>query len=644
MVEEEVDARDAGGQAVSEDADELAKTEQAMSSEQWLDSQEPAGDLADSRSFKIVHPSLRRKMAWAVRKRLGGSPRPSIRLKLLPLLGAVLGLSSFMLPWDHLPAYSRESFHRLGDYVIKFPGDYSYLLAIAAAIVLVGAILLFVTAFGGFIQLSGIGLFVYGMPGEVSQLEIGFVICLCGAVLGCSSLLIRSSSGIPLRLLTIAPDPTKRGGAMIGLVPVGCLLVGVIASFLPWFVVRYSWRYSSIFPRSDYVQYETLVSFFLDQNESMLIVTAASVFIIGTFLAILTPLGGIVQGVGVASFFVGAQPRLMMGFSAGGYDAASTLGPGFFVGIVAAALGVLGSFLPARIKLSTRSIVVTGSEWPKEEARSWGERLSALSSAARPAISRLFTIVIAMTILLASAVCVAALAYTQKWSSLMIFVDVLAPQDELAEVVIQVDESEVFSEVAIAYSTVIAESHVRAGTHKISIDFCFLSIDPEGIDGDPDWSTYCEVRPFYQTRVQTQIGTLYERVQTIGTQSDSVVNGTEVTFGSYEWDSVWAPWYVGWSDITLLLTDGTDYVRWALSSTDLDDREVTEMTYEDRSLGETVISCIVTDLYGNGQLNPGDFITLLSVDGTTFDEEANYSLLVMYDPAFGQVGECELVF
>jgi len=645
MVEEEMDSEDRTEPVDAEDSDELSEFAMSIESEAALEAGKPVEATDGARAFKIAHPAGRSKWPRRLRKsreHRGESVDSGIRLKALPLLGAILGLASFALPWDTLPAFTfnRVSFHRLGDYVIMFPSDYVYALAIAAALVLVGSILLFLTSFGGIVQMSGIGLFILGMPGDISRLEIGFVVCLVGAVLGCSSLVVKAPLAVPRRFLTLSYGQSKGGGFQVSLVSLFCFVVGAVSFSLPWVIQRYGWRFSDFYYRNDYEMFSTLISYVFDQNQDMLLVTGASLFVIGTILAILTPLAGVVQGVGVVAFFVGIQPHLMEASDTyGGFDVAHLLGPGIFVGIIAAALGVIGLFFPFRVRLPMRTLALSEPEPLKQRARG---RLSILPFALKSTMPRLLPAAVALMIVLSSTVAVASLAYTQKWSSVVTVVAIYIPQEDEVEMTIFVDGSEIFADIASSYSHVIVKSQVRAGTHKISIDYCFLSVDPDGVDGVTDYSTYCQVRPFSQTRVHVEIGTYYTNIRGIGLETSPVENGTEVVFGSFDWDGLWSP-SVGWSDVTLMLTDGTSYVYWAPGRDDLRGGIVTEMTYEARTLGETNISCTIIDFYGNGYVDPGDMVTLSAADDTSFSPDIIYTLFVMYDRENSLIGECELV-
>jgi hypothetical protein len=66
--------------------------------------------------------------------------------------------------------------------------------------------------------------------------------------------------------------------------------------------------------------------------------------------------------------------------------------------------------------------------------------------------------------------------------------------------------------------------------------------------------------------------------------------------------------------------------------------------YGNRTLGDTNISCIVTDLSGNGCVSNGDFVEFAAMDGTLFLSNVTYTLLVVEEGLSGLIGECELVF
>jgi len=594
-----------------------------------------------SRSFKVLHP-VSKKRRWLL-SRKSEKPRREVpdsvtNLRALPLLGAVLGLSSFALPWDSFTAFERESFHRLGDYVFMYPSDYTLLLAISAAVVLIGSVLMFITSLGSVVQLSGLLLFIIGMPGSFSELEIGFVVCLCGAVLGCGSLVIRTPLAVPQRFLTITMASGEDGRLQVGISALLCFAVGAIGCALPWFVDRLTWRYNDYVVRSDMVYSSTILNFIFDLDTDLLVVTGASLFVIGTLLAILTSLSGVVQGAGLISFFVGVQPRFAESSLVWGYDSSSTLGIGYFIGIVAVAIGIVSLFFPLRVDLPMKTVSWAKSTPSQQHPKN---KFNDLPSTLGGILRRALPFVLAMMLVLSSMVVVAGLAYTQKWSSVLVYVSIYAPSEEEVEVAVYVDDVPVLEDLTSSWSQVIAKSSVTAGTHKISIDYCFMSLESQGIDGTADWSTWCHTRPFTETRVQAQLGSYWATLNSISVEASPVENGTKVVFGDFEWNGLW-PGAVSWDEITLALTDGISTVAWRTSTADLDADLLSEKTYDTRTIGGVNVSCTVTDIYGNGYINPGDFVVFTATDETSFSAEVAFVLYVIHDVGGDLVAECEL--
>jgi hypothetical protein len=641
MVEEEVEPVDPDGYEI-EEGDELSELAESIESGTPQSSGGSGQAVDGRRAFKVVHPAragIGRRWRRKQEKLRPERQSSNMRLRVLPLLGATLGLICFVLPWDKFPAFGREVYHRLGDYVFMYPHDYAYLLAISAALVLAGSVLLFVTSFGGLVQLSGLLMFLYGMPGDISHLEVGFVVCAVGAIFGCGSFVFRAPLAVPDRLLTFARGPGEGGRMQVGIIPLSSFIMAAVACALPWFVEQYTWRYSAYYVRSEMVYSRTVFTYMFDLEGDLLVITGASIFVVGALFAILTPLSGIVQGAGLAMFFVWIQPRLY-DFSSPfyGYDGTGALGAGFYIGMVAVALGVAGLFVPLRVNLPMRTLSsVDAAPAPPRPRIS----LQDIPPSFRSVLRRGLPITFVAMILLSAAVTTAALAYTQKWSSVVVYVGVFAPQGEQVDIAVYVDDVLVFESEVSSDSQIIAEADVAAGVHKISIDYCFLGLDPDGIDGTADYSTWCRARPFSETRVMATIGSYWTTVFSIGLETTPLVNGTEVVFGSIEWGGWW-PLSIVWSDITLALTDGTDYVSWFLLTGDLDDGLFTEKAYDTRALGGTNVSCTVTDLYGDGYVNPGDHAVFSAVDGTSFSTEVVYVLYVMYDSERSLIGECEL--
>ena len=655
MAKEEMDRRvDAASSEVEWGALEQTPDSNAMATVGDLDDHGGDNEAEDGEpSFKIVHPMPWPNRLKRIRRRSRERKEDGLELKVLPLLGAILGLTSFTLAWDGLPKVSKEGLHRLGDYILSSPFTYDYYyepsLAIAAALILLGSILLFASSFGGILQMSGICLFVVGMPGDVSQLHIGFVVCLSGAILGCSSFVIREPVLVPMRYLTFGARQTPGGRHTVALTSLACFTLGIVSACLPWFVYEYTWRFGDYFHMPDLVYHESLLWFAFEQSEEMLVMVGILLFLIGTFVVLLTPLGSLGQGVGLVAFFFGMQPELLDGGSYyGGYDTASHFGAGFFLGFVAAAIGILALFYPLRRELSLNLLPPPAEKSATSAVERLSSAASGFPSTARGVLARMLPFVVVLLIFLASAVSIAALAYTQKWSKVEIWIESYLEQGELIDITVMVDDSIIHSGIVFPYSQLIAETHTAAGTHKLSIDYCILSVDEEGTDGEVDWSTWFTVRPFSTTRVPAHIGLYYSMyysyVKSVELESESVENGSRVTLGTIEGVGFFPVSSISWAKVMLMLTDGDAFVHWNPSWEDLRDDPGDSMTYGNRTLGDTNVSLEITDLYGDGSASTGDFITLNAMDGTSFSPDTTYTLLMLDDDGFRLVGECELVF
>lgn len=88
-----------------------------------------------------------------------------------------------------------------------------------------------------------------------------------------------------------------------------------------------------------------------------------------------------------------------------------------------------------------------------------------------------------------------------------------------------------------------------------------------------------------------------------------------------------------WSDVTIQLSDGYDFVSWNTVSSDLDEGYSTTKVYSLRTLsGDIQVWLNVTDISGNGMVNSGDFFTLTAGGGTAFVSGVSYEAMVLYQP------------
>ncbi len=108
----------------------------------------------------------------------------------------------------------------------------------------------------------------------------------------------------------------------------------------------------------------------------------------------------------------------------------------------------------------------------------------------------------------------------------------------------------------------------------------------------------------------------------------TITNGVRLIFAAVSIETMW-------SDISIMISDGTDAAAWInISSSDLDGGTVVKHNYASVTLGSLVVWLNVTDLAGNGYLNQGDY---LSLTANSFSSTSTYTLTVLYDPTSSEM-------
>jgi len=116
----------------------------------------------------------------------------------------------------------------------------------------------------------------------------------------------------------------------------------------------------------------------------------------------------------------------------------------------------------------------------------------------------------------------------------------------------------------------------------------------------------------------------------------SVADGYKFTFSSPSRD-------VYWSDVTIRLSDGYDFVSWDPVSSDLDGGSASTHSYTLEALGEDLqVWLNVTDNAGNGLIDNGDYFTLTAGGGTDFVWGVAYEVMVIYQPTGESI--CTIIF
>lgn len=115
----------------------------------------------------------------------------------------------------------------------------------------------------------------------------------------------------------------------------------------------------------------------------------------------------------------------------------------------------------------------------------------------------------------------------------------------------------------------------------------------------------------------------------------TVTSGVKMTFAPLSVETQW-------SDVTILLSDGTNTIQWTTTTTDLDDGTTTKAEFTVVALGSINVYCNVTDLAGNGYVNQGDYFVLTYGGATAFSSAATYTATIMHDPSAAEI--CHMNF
>ncbi len=96
---------------------------------------------------------------------------------------------------------------------------------------------------------------------------------------------------------------------------------------------------------------------------------------------------------------------------------------------------------------------------------------------------------------------------------------------------------------------------------------------------------------------------------------------------------------VGWDDIKVQLTDGTNFAEWEPVTADLDGGSATSANYSTDALGTITVACWVFDVGGNGYVSGSDYFTLFTYGGATaFSSSGSYSAVLIYVPTGEKIG------
>ena len=106
----------------------------------------------------------------------------------------------------------------------------------------------------------------------------------------------------------------------------------------------------------------------------------------------------------------------------------------------------------------------------------------------------------------------------------------------------------------------------------------------------------------------------------------TIANAIKLTFAPMSKDT-------SWDDITVQLTDGTNTVSFAPTTAQLTSTtQPAKKAFTAVALGSLSVMCNITDMAANGNVNQGDYITLV-VPGSSFASSGSYTVTIMHDPS-----------
>ena len=97
---------------------------------------------------------------------------------------------------------------------------------------------------------------------------------------------------------------------------------------------------------------------------------------------------------------------------------------------------------------------------------------------------------------------------------------------------------------------------------------------------------------------------------------------------------------VGWDDIKVQLTDGTNFAEWTPATADLDGGSaVSSNLTTSTALTGLTVCCLVYDVGGNGYCSGSDYFKVYTYGGATaFASSTTYTAVLIYEPTGEKMG------
>ena len=111
--------------------------------------------------------------------------------------------------------------------------------------------------------------------------------------------------------------------------------------------------------------------------------------------------------------------------------------------------------------------------------------------------------------------------------------------------------------------------------------------------------------------------------------TDATTNGAKITIVSITKTDV------SWNDITIQLSDGTNFAEWEPVATNLDGGSAVSSNLSGDALGSLTVYCQAFDVSGNGYVSGSDYFVLWA---TTFSSATQYTAVLVYDVTGEKIG------
>jgi len=599
-------------------------------------------DIVEPRkkAFKIERPPRPSSLRWF--RRLAPAERNGLRLDILCLAAAVLGLMSLALPW--ISEGSDGDLRGLWYYVQGRGGDSEVnVFAITAGFIIVGSLLSLFTRLGGLALLAGVISFITISIPSTDSRSLGFYFAVVAGAVGILSLLLRRSFPVPRRFRTVG-RPSEFGDYELNLLAILGGLFGLMCFFLPWFRIEWFYPYTELQFASSYNLYE----FSSGYVSSLASATAGVCFFAGSMISLFSPIGSVGQIAGAALFYIdlrtsAADFRYYFGWWSNP-DYESSFAIGFYVGIACAALVVASLFVRWRPRFTGKAMrlasawslgvsPVATSEPALRPARS--EELS-VSKIIKSSIKPLFITLVVFALLVSSA----GLAYIMPWSRLEVGVWNNNP-DQRTHVEIFIDGEGKAIDYVEPGTSFEKSFTVRAGYHRVALDYGITGgSEDSDIDGSLDWASSINVRPLRTAVMSIGLGFSYGERPVIELEAEPFGNGEKMTMTSVNGDT--GNW-VYWDDFDITLVAGSRAVKWEPWGTDLDGGIYVEKTYLPKQLGDLSVNCTIVDLAGDGRPGIGDYFLLTTGDDYLFNSTVTYTLYLLHQSSSSLASEITFV-